>query len=77
MLGSLSQDPQEFPQKRHFLSLFSFYIKRGNIYAIVAAHNASFIRTIFDEVRKVPGDMGLFYGQMIFPQLDVPLENKK
>ena len=64
LLSNLNHD---FPHKKHYLNLFSFYVKQGNIYAIVAAHNASFIRSIFNEIAKIPGDCGLSYGQMIYP----------
>ena len=58
-ISLLSNVNQDFLHKKNYLNLFSYYIKQGNIYAIVAAHNASFIRSIFDEITKVPGNLGL------------------
>ena len=47
-ISLLSNVDQDFLHKKNYLNLFSYYIKQANIYAIVAAHNASFIRSIFD-----------------------------
>ena len=58
-ISLLSNVDQDFLHKKNYLNLFSFYIKQANIYAIVAAHNASFIRAIFDEIIKIPGNLGL------------------
>ena len=73
VLSSISHD---FPHKKPYLNLFSFYVKQGNIYAIVVTHNAGFVRSIFDEIIKIPGNLGLSYGKMIFPEVEASLQEK-
>lgn len=67
---------KDFHHKKHYLNLFSFYIKQGNIYAIIAAHNAGFIKSIFEEISTVSGNKGLSYGKMIFPFVEGSSQEK-
>jgi hypothetical protein len=54
-VSMLSDIPRHFSQKKIYLGLFSSFIRQGHVYAIVVAHNATFISEIFKEIVKVPG----------------------
>lgn len=73
MLGDI---PRHFSQKKIYLALFNSFIRKGNVYAIVVAHNAPFLAEIFQEVAKVPGEKGLSAGRLIYPQIEASLQDK-
>jgi hypothetical protein len=51
----LSNMSTHFPHKRTYLSLFNSFIRQGQVYAIIVAHNAPFISDIFQEIIKIKG----------------------
>lgn len=66
----------QFPQKKHYLSLFNSFIKQGDIYAITVLNNSTFIKEIFGEIVTVRGDQSISNGKLIYPQIDASIQDK-
>jgi hypothetical protein len=75
-VSMLSDVPKHFQQQRAYLALFNSFVRQGHVYAIVVAHNASFITDIFREVAKVPGEQGLAAGRLIYPEAEASVDDK-
>lgn len=67
----------QFPQKKHYLSLFNSCIKQGDIYAIVVLNNSPFIKDILAEIVTVRGDQNISNGKLIYPHIDASLQDKQ